>query len=1477
MKVNLSSFGAGDRILLARGDVWREALTPPSSGSNGNPIVLDAYGSGAAPEITGYQAVSGWVQVAGYTNQWKAPVTTLSLNYVLFGTIWGTKQTSQGALAHERDFFLYNNWLYVYSHSWSHNYYDGPTMLTIRYTGTGPAATMSISGNVLSTTVTGGPGGENLNLDLTNASYSDYTKLVGVIYGRPGYTAALVGLPHGHSVTLANVAGVDIKSATYSVQIDPTKFVPDEMATSAAWLLANISGMSSSEMVYVYPAGKENYQTQLYAAAAGYKGGRGSLSMGQAVAGTFGANSGQAAMESNVRGVYGYGVNLQNITSLSVSGFGGQTAAQIAAQVASLVNKAKAWGVPYGFFTHPPETGAPELTTTEVGAVLDGLIAAGASVMTNTQLVDFLASQPPVVGTTFYVAEGSSAAVDLRETARSATVLQGSNQGAAYRVDMAGAIRPLTGAWDIGAYQTLWTKQGGGSGGGHFTMGGTGGVAGENAYCSAGETAGFGSADGPATLPQQCVYTAMAGSPSPGTVTTVAADCSNLQSVLNAALAGDTIVIPAAATCTGTYTFPAKSGADRSHWITVRSSAISDPNFPAEGMQATPCNINLMHIDGYPDYPCSLPAVRMPTISSGTVNTSPVTIDGNFYRLIGLNITKNYGTAIANQLVDMTGTDHVILDRCLIHGDNWDLHTPRWDTHVGVVTRGTYQAILNSWIYDIDWNAADGYAIGGGTGSQADEGPIKLYNNLIAGGSESWIFGGGFAASWPHDYEIRRNLSMKPLKWFLAFDANSFSVSVNVKNLGEYKHGRRVLYEDNVFMNNWEGQADQFGYALVILPKNQASTNVLKYVNTNGTAVSCASDAAGTPCAAHTGEWGNQILSMSRSNGIVTLNGGTNGDWPNYNVGGHVVLQGIPSQVVNGVNLNTFNGEWTMGCLNATTCTEGFSTPNVLYFSAAGPDFPLTTLTTPNNAIAQDYTASTCAVANHCHFAAPKGNYSGIRIASVVDSEHITTMEDLGVQTGVTQQTCHPGLAPNAQVQDFTARYNYIAHSENVGFNIGNVSGPCLDQTRGISRLSIHDNLADDIQTVAWIQGPASGHGGTGPIITNTYFDPSLTPHDISITHNTWAGLRGYSSIYFSSGGVEISDNFNTVYTGLTVQRIANVVTITFNALSGVPQYQYVTSAGFTGSYADLNGMQTVTGCLTTSVTFTEAGSHADINPAVTIAAGTTGAGTVALAPLSYYANASIRDNIFAGPVRVTNHASTLLSGIAAGFALNLCQGGACSWTYKNNIVATNPYPGYPQPGAAYLNSYPTANPDASPACTVASGCSVADLSGVFRRWGNGQGDTRANDYTVTTNYRGAGSDGKDVGADIQHINAVKAAVLPPFTYNPLTIATTSLTPCTNGVYCEQQLLISNGASGATGFVMWHVLSGTLPTGMNFTTFDNSSAGDCKVNGAWKTGPTGCPGFLWGTPTQSGSFPLTFQAEDAAHQTKNVSLTLLVN
>ena len=673
-KVNGSSFFPGDQILFKRGEVWRESLVPPSSGSSENPIRFDSYGSGDAPTITGYQDLpaANWTLDTG--NIWKASITSTSFNYILFqGSIWGLKHTSKASCVAPYDFYFASNVLYVYSignpasyygsvaamlmtngqliyingktwieiqhlklsyydsyglriggasdhitianvyadgvipagalphgffvnstsnpsdinfynvdahrnydgfrfmgaagaitmrncraygnrnygledtstgggasydychfygngigvlpatdvsggnagthnlpqytapatvnfqryparitlteddpgladagayvdswlpefdargvqpsiaivtgydtasqsipkfqewinagrdlnsHSWSHQYFQQPAAFTVKYAGAGTAATLSISGNLLTTQITGGPGGENLSLDLTSSSYNTLSKLWSTIAGRGGYTVTPDPNCKGpaHSITLADVGAQDIKgSSGYTLQIQESRLIPDEMATSKAWMTANLTGLSATR-VYVYPGGQEDTSTEGYAVASGYAGARGALSM------------------SGVKDVYARGVNIQNITSLGANvPLIGLTAAEMDARIAALVWKSSVWGAPYGIFWH-----TNELTPTEIGNLLDALIAHGATIMTNTQLVSWLSSQSPVSGTTSYVATASGPELDFRPTLQSPVVDAGVDLGAGYGSDLLGVDQAVFGAaWDIGAF-----------------------------------------------------------------------------------------------------------------------------------------------------------------------------------------------------------------------------------------------------------------------------------------------------------------------------------------------------------------------------------------------------------------------------------------------------------------------------------------------------------------------------------------------------------------------------------------------------------------------------------------------------------------------------------------------------------------------------------------------------------------------------------------------------------------------------------------------------------------------------------------------------------------------------------------------------------------------------------------------------------------------------------------------------------------
>ena len=138
-KVNAQTLLPGDSVLLRRGDVWNESLVPGASGTAGNPITFDAYGTGPAPNLTGYYAVpaNAWINLGN--NAWKAPVpaTYSTINYCLFGSVWGQKVgAATSNLTDQWDFYFSNGDLYVYSASGNPASYYNTAIVPMALTNT---------------------------------------------------------------------------------------------------------------------------------------------------------------------------------------------------------------------------------------------------------------------------------------------------------------------------------------------------------------------------------------------------------------------------------------------------------------------------------------------------------------------------------------------------------------------------------------------------------------------------------------------------------------------------------------------------------------------------------------------------------------------------------------------------------------------------------------------------------------------------------------------------------------------------------------------------------------------------------------------------------------------------------------------------------------------------------------------------------------------------------------------------------------------------------------------------------------------------------------------------------------------------------------------------------------------------------------------------------------------------------------------
>ena len=81
-----NSLNPGDFVLFQRGDVFAGSITVTKDGTNGNPITLGAFGTGAKPVISGFTTVSAWTNLGSNIYESTSAVTTLStLNMVVIG------------------------------------------------------------------------------------------------------------------------------------------------------------------------------------------------------------------------------------------------------------------------------------------------------------------------------------------------------------------------------------------------------------------------------------------------------------------------------------------------------------------------------------------------------------------------------------------------------------------------------------------------------------------------------------------------------------------------------------------------------------------------------------------------------------------------------------------------------------------------------------------------------------------------------------------------------------------------------------------------------------------------------------------------------------------------------------------------------------------------------------------------------------------------------------------------------------------------------------------------------------------------------------------------------------------------------------------------------------------------------------------------------------------------------------------------
>ena len=329
----------------------------------------------------------------------------------------------------------------VVAHSVSHQYFVYPNAFTLQYTGTAASsATLSIANKQLTITAPGDPQAQvswNLSSSGTDMVPSGLDTLGGIVYtlNQRGVFSVTTD-PNMKSAVksedLADVAAQDIKSAPFTLQMDKTRLMTDELGWAMAWMSANLTGLPTNR-VYVYPGSYEDTSTETIATAAGYAGSRG---------------SGTMQPSPNAATVLGTGIDVQNILSQGVApNFQNLSDTQLGNKLRALVFKSAVWGVPIGIFWH-----VNELSTHQVAVMLDVLKSSGATLMTDTQLVNYLLGTQQDPGSTYYADSVTGPAVDVRPTGASPVVGAGAALTSEFKFDLMGVDQTMFGTgWEIGA------------------------------------------------------------------------------------------------------------------------------------------------------------------------------------------------------------------------------------------------------------------------------------------------------------------------------------------------------------------------------------------------------------------------------------------------------------------------------------------------------------------------------------------------------------------------------------------------------------------------------------------------------------------------------------------------------------------------------------------------------------------------------------------------------------------------------------------------------------------------------------------------------------------------------------------------------------------------------------------------------------------------------------------------------------------
>src|SRR5688572_26554398 len=219
----------------------------------------------------------------------------------------------------------------------------------------------------------------------------------------------------------------------------------------------------------------------------------------------------------------------------------------------------------------------------------------------------------------------------------------------------------------------------------------------------------------------------------------------DLQSAIDRAKPGDTILLAQGARFTGSFVLPVHGGAS---FITIRTDG---QGLPGPGIRTSPRHAGTL-------------AVIQSATNSPALRTAP---GAHHWRIENVEFGPNrdgegniimFGDAPPKQRVREEIPHTLVLDRVYVHGD------AQVGQKRGIALNSGATEISNSYVSDIKTLGVDSQAIGGWNGP----GPYTIENNYLEAAGENIMFGGGdpgIEGLVPQDITIRRNHIARPAAW----------------------------------------------------------------------------------------------------------------------------------------------------------------------------------------------------------------------------------------------------------------------------------------------------------------------------------------------------------------------------------------------------------------------------------------------------------------------------------------------------------------------------------------------------------------------------------------------------------------------------------------------------------------------------------------------------------------------------------------